>query len=227
MPPTGAGRPRVGVISPYWTLWEHTAGPTFRADRMALARSVADELATTGTVDPVTVVEIASGDDGVRVGREFVGADIDVVLVLQTMAVPAAWTMAAITALPGVPVVIWALHETGLVEGAFDHGSITTQGATVGAPMLSNLLTRADRPFAAKPIMGAPSFTATHDGATYQFASAAEQEVKLLANLLPFLKPGALLAAVRGEADWPHNVYRIYWNLARSDSFSITRGRNK
>ncbi len=147
MPPTGAGRPRVGVISPYWTLWEHTAGPTFRADRMALARSVADELATTGTVDPVTVVEIASGDDGVRVGREFVGADIDVVLVLQTMAVPAAWTMAAITALPGVPVVIWALHETGLVDGAFDHGSITTQGATVGAPMLSNLLSRADRPF--------------------------------------------------------------------------------
>ena len=50
---------------------------------------------------------------------------------------------------------------------------------------------------------------------------SAEQEVKLLANLLPFLKPGALLAAVRGEADWPHNVYRIYWNLARSDSFAI------
>ncbi len=49
--------------------------------------------------------------------------------------------------LPGVPVVVWALHETGLVEGGFDHGSITTQGATVGAPMLSNLLSRADRPF--------------------------------------------------------------------------------
>ena len=27
MSPTGAARPRVGVISPYWTLWEHTAGP--------------------------------------------------------------------------------------------------------------------------------------------------------------------------------------------------------
>ena len=54
-----------------------------------------------------------------------------------------------------------------------------------------------------------------------------EQDVKLLANLLPFLKPGALLAAERGEVDWPHNVYRFYWPLARSDSFSITRGRNK
>ncbi len=48
-----------------------------------------------------------------------------------------------------------------------------------------------------------------------------EQEVKLLANMLPFLKPGSLLAAMRGEIDWPHNVYRLYWPLARSDSFSV------
>jgi L-arabinose isomerase len=140
-------RPRVGVVHPYWTLWEHTAGPTFRADRMTLARSVAGELGATGGVDPVAVVEIASGDDGVAVGRQFAEVGVDVVLVLQTMAVPAAWTMAAIAALPGVPVVVWALHETGLVRGGFDHGSITSQGATVGAPMISNLLTRADRPF--------------------------------------------------------------------------------
>jgi hypothetical protein len=50
----------------------------------------------------------------------------------------------------------------------------------------------------------------------------AEQEVKLLANLLPFVKPGALLAAARGEADWPH-VYRFYWDMARSDSFALDR----
>jgi L-arabinose isomerase len=140
-----APRPRIGVISPYWTLWEHTAGPTFRADRMTLAQSVAAELSD--TIDPVAVEEIASGDDGQAVGRRFAELDVDGVLVVQTMAVPAAWTMAALAALPGVPVVVWALHETGLVDGAFDHASITTQGATVGAPMISNLLSRADRPF--------------------------------------------------------------------------------
>jgi L-arabinose isomerase len=138
-------RPRVGVILPFWTLWEHTAGPTFRADRMALARAVAGDLA--GIVDPVAVAEIASGDDGASAGGRFADLDVEVVLVLQTMAVPAAWTMAALERLPGVPVVIWALHETGTVDRHFDHGSITTQGATVGAPMLSNLLSRADRPF--------------------------------------------------------------------------------
>ncbi len=146
MPPTGA-RPRVGVISPYWTLWEHTAGPTFRSDRLALARAVADELAADGSIEAVAVLEVDSSEAGTAVGRELAAASVDVVLVVQTMAVPAAWTMAALDALPGVPVVVWALHETGLVDGAFDHGSITTQGATVGAPMLSNLLSRADRPF--------------------------------------------------------------------------------
>jgi L-arabinose isomerase len=146
MQPTG-GRPRVGVISPYWTLWEHTAGPTFRADRLALARGVADELAADGAIETAAVAEVDSAEAGAAAGRELAAAGVDVVLVVQTMAVPAAWTMAAIDALPGVPVVVWALHETGLVDGAFDHGSITTQGATVGAPMLSNLLSRADRPF--------------------------------------------------------------------------------
>jgi L-arabinose isomerase len=112
---------------------------------MALARAVGADLSD--TIDPVAVVEIASAEDGLAVGRRLKDLDIDVLLVLQTMAVPAAWTMAAIEVLPGVPVVLWALHETGLVAGGFDHGSITTQGATVGAPMLSNLLSRADRPF--------------------------------------------------------------------------------
>jgi L-arabinose isomerase len=112
---------------------------------MALAHAVATDLSD--TIDPVAVVEIASGEDGLAVGRRFADLDVEVVLVLQTIAVPAAWTMAAIEALPGVPVVVWALHETGLVDGGFDHGSITTQGATVGAPMLSNLLSRHGRPF--------------------------------------------------------------------------------
>jgi glutamate synthase domain-containing protein 2 len=49
----------------------------------------------------------------------------------------------------------------------------------------------------------------------------AEQEVRLLVNLLPFVKPGSLLAAMRGEVDWPHNVYRIYWPQADSGSWQF------
>ena len=48
----------------------------------------------------------------------------------------------------------------------------------------------------------------------------SDNEVKLLANLLPLLPPGVLLDAIEGRADWPHNVFRLYWPMARADSFS-------
>jgi len=49
---------------------------------------------------------------------------------------------------------------------------------------------------------------------------AADHEVRLLANVLPFVQPGALLAAARGQGEWPHKVYRHYWPLASAHSFA-------
>ena len=48
---------------------------------------------------------------------------------------------------------------------------------------------------------------------------SADHEVRLLANLLPTVAPGELLAAERGEADWPHKVFSLYWPLARAHAF--------
>ena len=45
-------------------------------------------------------------------------------------------------------------------------------------------------------------------------------DVRLLANLLPQVKPGELAAAARGEAAWPHNVFGLYWDVASADSFA-------
>ena len=47
----------------------------------------------------------------------------------------------------------------------------------------------------------------------------SDTDVKLLANLLPFVKPGALLEAMAGRGEWPHRVYALYWPLARAHSF--------
>jgi len=66
----------------------------------------------------------------------------------------------------------------------------------------------------------------THPGeitARHIVRRTANTEVKLLANLLPFIAPGSLTAAERGEADWPHNVYRYYWPVARASSFAWSR----
>ena len=46
-----------------------------------------------------------------------------------------------------------------------------------------------------------------------------DSDVRLLANQLPLVKPGALLDAIAGRADWPHNVYRLYWPMASAHSF--------
>ncbi len=52
---------------------------------------------------------------------------------------------------------------------------------------------------------------------------SSDHAVKLLANQLHFLKPGELLAAMAGQAPWPHRVYGLYWPLSRSDSFQPLR----
>lgn len=138
-------RPTLAVVHPYWTFWEHTAAPTFRADRLALGQRIAasfDDL-----IEPVLVADVASVEEGAALGRDLEATTPDAILVLMSMAVPPAYVLAALEALPRVPVVIWAVHERGLVDGDFDHGGITTQGATVGAPMLTNMLSRQGRPF--------------------------------------------------------------------------------
>lgn len=138
-------RSRIAVLHPYWTLWEHTAPAGFRGARLELARALARELAADFEV--LAVDEVASVEDGERVGAALAADPPDAVLVLQTMAVPPAYALAALARVPGALPVIWALHETGLVGDAFDHGDITTQGATVGAPMLTNMLVREGRAF--------------------------------------------------------------------------------
>ncbi len=46
-----------------------------------------------------------------------------------------------------------------------------------------------------------------------------EGDVRLLANQINFVPAGALLAAIEGRGEWPHNVFKVYWPLSRSDSF--------
>jgi glutamate synthase domain-containing protein 2 len=44
-----------------------------------------------------------------------------------------------------------------------------------------------------------------------------DHQVKLLANLLPFVQPGALLSG-----EMPHNVFKLYWPMAHANSFAAT-----
>ncbi len=145
MPPSRVDPPRVAVVHPYWELWEHTAGPGFRWERLALARRVATDLAEAVTV--VGVVDFASAEEAASLADRLAGTEFDAILVLQTMATPPGFALALVERLPDVPIVLWALHETGLTGSTVSHRDITTQGATVGAPMLTSLLSRRGIPY--------------------------------------------------------------------------------
>lgn len=162
-------RARVAVLHPYWTFWEHTAPEGFRARRLAQVGDLVDSLPA--NVEVVGVQEVSSDDDGRKVGKRLATDGVDAVLVVQTMAVPPTYAMAALDELDRVPVVIWALQEHGRVEAGFDHGDITTQGATVGAPMLTNALTRQGRGFALE--FGHMGDTAHHARVSAALAAAA------------------------------------------------------
>jgi len=46
------------------------------------------------------------------------------------------------------------------------------------------------------------------------------QQVASLAQQLPFVGQGSLLAASQGRGEWPLPIFRDHWSRARSDSFS-------
>lgn len=51
----------------------------------------------------------------------------------------------------------------------------------------------------------------------------ARHEVRRLSALLPQVAPGALLAADRGAAAWPHATFEHYWPMAQAGSFAPRR----
>lgn len=95
----------------------------------------------------MAVEELAGPEDGLALADRLRATPPDAVLVLQTMAAPPSHALALLDAFPSAAVVVWALQpDTGLPE-VVDHSAITAQGATVGAPMLTNVLSRSGRPF--------------------------------------------------------------------------------
>ncbi len=77
---------------------------------------------------------------------------------------------------------------------------------------------------ALKELVQAAGLTHPNEISAYHIVRrAADHEVRLLANVLPFVPPGSLRTAAQGQGDWPHNVFRLYWPMASADSFAPQR----
>ncbi len=138
--------PRLALLTPYWSFFEPSVAHDFRADREELAGRAADVLSRAGDV---VARELVDGEAaGAAAGERLAAARPDAVVVLQSMAVPPAFALAALAPLAHVPLVVCAARRRNRVPEAFTHGDITTDGATVGTPQLTNVLHRTGRPHA-------------------------------------------------------------------------------
>ena len=137
----------IAAILPYWRFWETSAGgPTFRGDRRRMLDEVVDLLSASG-VDIVWSGLVDSPAAGGEAAAGVRGSGASVVLVVQSMAVPPTYAMAALDVLDDLPVVAWAIQRNRTLRSGFDQSDITKLGATVGTPMLTNVLGRQGRPF--------------------------------------------------------------------------------
>lgn len=135
------------MMLPYWGFWESSAGgAAFRSDRRHLLDEVIERLVGVG-VDVVWSGMVDSPEAGTAAAEAIGAAGAQVLVVAQSMAVPPTYAMAALDRLGDLPVVVWAVQRSRRLRVGFDQSDITTMGATVGTPMLTNLLGRSERPF--------------------------------------------------------------------------------
>jgi len=137
---------RVAVFFPYWDFWEASVGGHFRRERSDILADVAQRLGD-HAIEAIWRGMIDSPSAGKKAAREVRELGANVVLIVQTMAVPPAYTTAALDELPELPVVIWAAQQGQSLPIEFDAGDITRMGATVGVPQLTNVLSRTGRAF--------------------------------------------------------------------------------
>lgn len=138
-------RGRVAVLVPYWDFFEGAVAGDLRASRVALVEQATAALGETAPAGPVLWVD--SADAGREAAAALAGARPQALVVLQTMAVPPAWTADALEAVRDVPLVVLVVQDRERPGEPFDHGAVTEQGSTVGGAQLTSTLIRRERPF--------------------------------------------------------------------------------
>lgn len=135
---------RIGLLTPYFGLFDEAMPGDFRATRRAWADRFCDLLAPHGEVVDPGLVDDA--DAGVAAGEAFAHHDVDVIVFAPTMAAPPGWAWNAIAAVDA-PVVAVAAQEAATVPDDYDTETATARSLPVGLVMLTNVLVRHGRPF--------------------------------------------------------------------------------
>lgn len=135
--------PSILAIHPYWSFWESSVPGDLRRDRQEFLDEAVAVLSR--SADVVRAVLLPDPQDAPAALADLPA--VDAVVVVASMAVPPATGMAALDLVPGVPVVVWAVSRRRGLSEDFSHSDVTTEGSTVGGPMIASALARAQRRF--------------------------------------------------------------------------------
>ena len=138
-------RPKVGLVSCYFPLFEKQMPAGFRQDREATARGYAELLAR--DFDVVDAGTLASDADGERANALLREARPDVVVFAPSMAAPPSYVAHALAGLEA-PLVIWNAPTIDRLPDGLTQAQATVNSSQVAAVMLANPLVREARPFA-------------------------------------------------------------------------------
>lgn len=142
---TERARPRVGVVSCYFPLFEAQMPAGFRDDREAAARSFTELLSH--HFDVVDGGMLASEADGNEANALLRTARLDAVVFAPTMAAPPSYAMHALAGLDA-PLVVWNALQIDRLPDGLTQAQATINSSQVAAVMLTNPYVRAGRPFA-------------------------------------------------------------------------------
>jgi hypothetical protein len=138
---TGTVSSRIALLAPYWSFFEPNVPYDLRADRGRLAAEVAAVLHP-----DVCCLEFVDGElSGAAAAGRVAAAAPDSLLVVMSMCVPPAFTLAALDALPALPLVVAVVARPPARSAPLTHERIVAEGGTVGGPQLTNMLHRRGR----------------------------------------------------------------------------------
>lgn len=142
-------RPKVGIVSCYFPLFEQQMPAGFRDDRAATARGYADLLRR--DFDVIDAGMLASEADGDRANVVLREARPDVVVYAPSMAAPPSYAMHALAGIDA-PLVVWNGPTIDRLPDGLTQSEATINSSQVAAVMLANPLVRERRPFVATTV---------------------------------------------------------------------------
>lgn len=133
------GRAVVGVVSPYFRMFDAQMGPEFRREREAEVATACEQLALEFDLVEVGLVDSPAAARAARAAFE--RRRPDVLLVVPAMAAPPEYTERAVDGLQA-PIVLWHLQQPESLVGSLDQRAAHVHTNLLGCQMFANVLRR-------------------------------------------------------------------------------------